>query len=164
MDSLRDMLWKIQTARRFVYSGITLNAGDLVLSNRRVNWIKRVMAVVLLALWVPTTSHCQIELVGLLPDFLSCEDACASHGSEEDAEQDSCQSLESATYKMDEKDATFVAAVFFLVAPELLGIIPTAPESSLIPSPTLARAPELPVTWQFSLRTALSPRAPTFAS
>lgn len=171
MDSLRDMLLGFQTVILTALFRIqqrsvefNLNARPGVVSKGRVNWLKRIMAVMLLALWTPTTSHCLIESAGLLPDFLCCADACSPHGTDGDDDEDSCQSLESAPYKVDENDASVKAWIIAALVPELVEVFRL---SENVPQPTVFipdRPAELPVTWQFSRRTALAPRAPSFVS
>ena len=122
------------------------------------------MAMVLLVLWVPTTSHCLIESLDLLPEFLCCAEACASNGAEQGEDADACQSLESASYKVDESTPLINAPVFAVLLPEFFGLVGLA-EVSVPALDTLHVAePDLPVTWQFTFRTALPPRAPSFVS
>ena len=66
----------------------------------RVNWFGRVLALVLLALWVPATSHCAVETVlGIVNEH--CETVCAHDGTEADAHPaaDACEMLERGEFK-----------------------------------------------------------------
>lgn len=118
----------------------------------------------LVALWLPVSVHCQLErLPGL--EFLSCCDhaeATAPH-QDDDCEGDGCAVVESGLYKIEERQAT-------LPAPDL-----EAFDATLLSDPALTSADagdavcstaplELLASWRFSLRTALSPRAPSTVS
>jgi hypothetical protein len=129
-----------------------------------VKWFNKIMAVMLLVLWVPTTSHCLIESIDLLPQFLCCSEACAPDGAEPGEDQDGCESLESASYKVDEQVAWVAAPVFTAWLPEFLALVePVDIGVNSLDALHLVE-PDLPVTWQFSYRTAAPPRAPSFVS
>ena len=117
-------------------------------------------------LWVPITSHCQLEAIPSLTALLACcdhEETTAPH-EDEDCEQDACASVESGDYRTQEHDPLLVSpdrisVEISAVVIELkslpdevsLGILTTAP-------------PERHHVWQFAFRTALPVRAPSFAS
>lgn len=127
--------------------------------------IFRTLLLALLALaWVPLTSHCQIEAaLGL--DFLRCStDEQAATGGGDPCKDEGCCSFEFAKYQSPRQQD--VAPVV------LLAIVPTDNidvEDRSLPAQTClgiltAAPPDLTSSWQFSFRTALPPRAPSFAS
>lgn len=70
----------------------------------RVNWLRRIIAFVLLALWLPATSHCAIETVlGVVNDH--CMSVCAHDASSGDADAnahvaaDACDMVEGGSFK-----------------------------------------------------------------
>jgi hypothetical protein len=67
---------------------------------RAVSWFSRILALVLLALWVPATSHCAVETVlGIVNEH--CEAVCAHDDSATDAHPaaDACEMLERGEFK-----------------------------------------------------------------
>jgi hypothetical protein len=129
-----------------------------------VNLLKRVVALVLLAAWLPATSLCLIERAG----WLSSDDCCPSNtqnGSDQKpSHETTCCALASATYKADDDQNVNVAApIAVLVADwNSLSVVESFGWSAC-PSLSIS-PPELPASWQFALRTALPPRAPSFVS
>lgn len=129
-----------------------------------VNWLDRVMAMVMLALWLPATSLCLAERAG----WISRDGCCPSHSEKAPSSQPSgdsaCCTLASASYKADDDQrVTMISPVvaFVLLADlsEFASLTDASPAVALTAIP-----PELPVSWQFSHRTALAPRAPSFVS
>lgn len=125
--------------------------------------LKTIVALMLLVLWAPVTSHCLLERVPGLA-FLACaEDDSGKGDCGNDA--DGCESVESATYRTE--DAQPLVSTFEIKVALLVAIL--APDSlPLRGEPLLATGThppaELSSSWQFSFRTALPPRAPSFAS
>lgn len=114
----------------------------------------------MLALWLPVTEHCTLETIKGL-EFLSCASDTASNSA---CESDGCQVVESATYKVQDNHADFAITVLFL-SHLISQTAFTEPSGKTFSVSTAAlNSPELPTTWQFVLRTALSPRAPSFVS
>ena len=69
---------------------------------RPVNWLHRIIAFVLLAFWLPATSHCAIETVlGSINDH--CLSACAHEHADGTTHThlaaDSCELVESGAFK-----------------------------------------------------------------
>jgi hypothetical protein len=130
----------------------------------RVKWLKTVVALMLLALWMPATSLCLIERAGWFANDNCCPSSSQSAPNSQSSGEATCCALASATYEANNNQTVAVASpiVAFLVLWDLTAVVEelNTPQSvSLSPSP-----PDLPVTWQFSLRTALPPRAPSFVS
>lgn len=68
---------------------------------RAVNWLRRIVALVLLALWVPATSHCAI---GTILDWTAdehCLAACSHEAAGDDGHpaNDVCATLENGAIK-----------------------------------------------------------------
>lgn len=123
----------------------------------------RTWIVLLLTLgWAPLNSHCSLEaLPGL--EFLRC---CDSDHVDEDTQGDPCEdrgccALESAKYRAPRPQeclAPQLDSCLLLSSPE--------PDVCVLPLPQRAELPhtdppDLPGPWQFRLRTASPPRAPT---
>lgn len=130
-------------------------------SFRTVNWLHRIVAVVMLAAWMPAASLCLAECAGVVEHGECCAD---ESGGKSDAAAHHCCFVASGLYKSHDNQ-TLVTAPNALATAQLPSPISVAP-SSRIPASSLLTAspPDLPVTWQFSFRAALPPRAPSFAS
>ena len=115
------------------------------------------LALVFLMLWVPVTSHCQLEsLPGF--EFLHCPGDSGTSGCCDDA----CVIVESGAYKVPDYQ-NFSPLVE--VVPVVNFIVLLRMEESLEWVSCSCPAPlELPSGWQFSYRTALPVRAPSVAS
>ena len=119
------------------------------------------IAVLLLALWLPVTSHCQMEtILGL--NFLGCcqQEQGAPH-QDSGCDEDLCASIEAGFYQVENPPRLVAAPPVWLMAGGFAGwsdapLSPEPPGTGAIDVP-----PELSVTWQFSFRVALLPRAPT---
>jgi len=125
----------------------------------RMRFVKsiRVIAACLLALvWAPLTSHCQLESIPGL-EFLHC----ASEATDSSCCDDSCTSVESGAYKVPDYQNPVppversIVLHFSISTPAEEGQLPVHPADAPL---------ELLPTWQFSLRTALPVRAPSFVS
>ena len=142
----------ISGIEQFAFSGIY----------KTVNWITRLMAVMLAVLWLPVTVHCRIEMVSGLT-FLACAEKADAHGPHQgqSCEGDPCSELESGFFKIEENSVVSLPSAL-VPGPtfSLCDLDDTVPHSVLVcPSP-----PDLPRSWQFTFRTALPPRAPSFVS
>jgi len=128
-----------------------------------VFWPKKLIALLLLAVWMPATMCCALERAGV-PFFQQCcEDDSAESSPEAPCTDKTCCLLESGNYQTANPVPLVVTpeSVFSLLA--LVFIEPPQPKpgsaglSDSSPS-------ELSVGWQFLSRTALPPRAPSLAS
>ena len=126
-----------------------------------VNRLHRMMALVMLAAWLPAASLCLAECAG----FIERGDCCADEsGGNADAAAHPCCFLASGSYKSDTHRPLVLAPDVFATA-RLASLISIPPSSDgLALSPPALSPPDLPVTWQFSFRAALPPRAPSLAS
>lgn len=129
-----------------------------------MNWVKTILVLSLVCLWVPATLHCKLEeLPGL--QFLSCCDhgETAPH-QDDDCETDACAMVEGGLYKSANPKVTILPPPVIVVRD-----LASRPEAELESARFRFRqlsekSPDLPVTWQFSSRAALPPRAPSFVS
>lgn len=114
-------------------------------------------AVVLLAVWLPATAHCELESV-----LGWATEACDHHDSGPDAGEHG--TVEDGDYRSTETGSIIVAppviALFWIHA------ITTAlaPDDQPGICGWIERPYELARTWQFSARTALPGNAPSFVS
>jgi hypothetical protein len=128
-----------------------------------MNCLKAYVTMVLLALWLPCTMHCQAEALGWLDSDATC---CEASHSDESSKPDcsdcaACSSVESGGYSLPQK-ASFVYILLVVTlhfAPELVAplrepaaLTTFAPDSA----PQLLRQ-----SWSFHCRTAPAPRAPS---
>jgi hypothetical protein len=126
---------------------------------------RTLLTLLLVALWPLATSHCNLEQLASL-EFLACADATTttSPHQDNDCETDSCASVESGFYKTEDGQQVVPTPPLipsaFLTAIMLEAAQPTASQSIILDS----APPGLPQHWQFSFRTALPPRAPSFVS
>jgi hypothetical protein len=127
-----------------------------------VKLLKLVFVLGVLGLWLGATNHCLLEQLSGF-EFL----VCASQGEAEshqdgDCSTDSCATVENATYKTERTGTKVPAPVLILSALVPSLSLNTAREAVQVEQ--LTDVPELSVTWQFSFRTALPPRAPSLPS
>ena len=131
-----------------------------------MRYLKTIWVVALALLWVPITSHCQLESIPGLTALLACcdhEETAAPH-EDQDCEQDACASVESGDYRTQEREAV-------LISPDLVSIevsvvvvaLSSMPDEVSLGILTTA-PPEQHHIWQFAFRAALPVRAPSFAS
>ena len=130
----------------------------------RVQSIKRVMVVTLVALWALASNHCRLELISGL-SFMACsqQDDCAGQ-QDKDCETDGCATVENQLYKAETTQQSMPAPVLlfaFFLTPLLDDLSIPKAIGHVLPD---AAPTELARVWQFSHRTALSPRAPSLLS
>lgn len=123
----------------------------------------RLTAFVLLACWLPATSHCALEAAGLLPTALTCpdDDACADQGQ---CGADACEQVEGMPYKQSVTLLT-IAAPAECTHP-FLAYLPVVSPGILIATarPEAGRGQEPQdwlVCWTFTHRAAPPSRAPS---
>lgn len=119
--------------------------------------LHQVVGLFFLVLWVPITAHCTLESISALA-FLKC----AGDGPESNNQcnGDACSQLETATYKVSDSHTDFLLLSFTAWSPLLILEFPPGEQAiTVVNSP-----PEIRRSWQFSFRTALPPRAPSFVS
>ena len=120
--------------------------------------MKAIIALFMLALWVPATSHALLESAGLIHQEQPASDAHDEH----DAADGICAINSNSTPLA---KGAFSTAVLYVVALTSLNasvdsiVTHELAANGLGPSPPL-----LPSSWQFLYRTALPCRAPSIAS
>jgi len=128
--------------------------------------VRPFVALLLLALWLPATQHCDLEAAGLLAGHNECHTGqdCSGGHQDDPCAADVCALVEDAAYK-----STFAAIT--IAAPAVLTCLcclhDITPETILTPlvSPERTDAPPgLASTWRFHTRTALPARAPDFTA
>ena len=129
----------------------------------RVNLFRRLIALLLLCLWLPCTMHCQAESLGWLGSESAC---CEQSHSQAPAAPDCadcsvCSALESGGYSLAPK-VVFVHALLALLAPPLPELLAPARDSVPLTLPAPDSEPQfLRQSWSFDCRTAPAPRAPS---
>lgn len=107
--------------------------------------------------------HCKLEVLPGFDFLKSCCFVDSAPSAPKDCESDGCGAVEDGGYRAEEQ--TISAPQPLLVLAVLFSAIevpiPELPACSFVTSES---PPELPRTWQFSLRTALPVRAPSLAS
>jgi hypothetical protein len=121
-----------------------------------VKRLHQIVGLVLLVLWVPITAHCTLENVPGL-EFLKC---ATDSDQGKDCKGDSCTQLESATYKISDTHTDFLPSAFTALFAFVMAEFPADEQ----PIAIIEAPPEISCSWQFSFRTALPPRAPSFVS
>ncbi len=123
------------------------------------SWSKFV-ALLMLALWLPATQHCDLEAAGI--NFLTHEDH-ASSSCEDACKDDICHNVEGAAFTKEAGALRVLPPPEFTLCACLLHLVePPLAEPQLACSPG-DLSPELLVlrgTWAFVYRTALPARAP----
>ena len=117
--------------------------------------------MLLLALWMPVTSHGLLEDIGWIHHH--DVDPDPDQGPGHDAADGTCQIESGACMLVKGEQASNWSSFYFLstavaALPEISLALPSKPD---FPGPS---PPELSRTWQFSFRTALPVRAPSVAS
>ncbi len=131
-----------------------------------MNRLKTLITLAVLALWLPATNHCRLELIPALQQFLTCcvhEDATAPH-EDADCETDNCEAVENGLYKTEWNHVTVAAPLLILVDVPELALEAQTVARSVDPARSAAPPPELSRVWQFSFRAAAPPRAPSLLS
>jgi len=128
-----------------------------------MNLWKRVLAGALVVLWVPLTMHCRLESLPGMEFLVCCPQEDSVPHQDSDCDDDACAVVESASYKTENNRVAIPTPVLVpaLFLTPLLSLEVVFAANLLVFE---ASPPELPATWQFSFRTALPPRAPSFVS
>jgi hypothetical protein len=140
-----------------------LNRTQSVIVYPAVNRLVRIVALLLAAVWLPVVSHCDLERLPGLEFLACCDHPDAAPHEDECCRQGACAVVESGHYRVEEQPPAVPAPLLlfsFEPAPALA--IPAAPPAGAGIRPPAP--PELSRIWQFSLRAARPPRAPSIAS
>ena len=123
--------------------------------------LTRTVALLIVAFWGFATAHCSLEQLPGFGFFACGERLGGAPHQDNDCGRDGCSVVESGFYRVDEHPAIvpepllLFAALLPLFEPDLRREIAAIPTRSSVPT-------ELARVWQFSFRTALPPRAPSF--
>jgi hypothetical protein len=124
----------------------------------------KLAALLLAALWLPATLHCQLESLGL-DTFFACADQPAetAHADGASCADDGCQSIESGQF------AVTKSKLDLSQLPALVGVAFFQHLTRPAPAPQIFAVHQektLPLrrTWQFARRAALPARAPSLNS
>jgi hypothetical protein len=126
-----------------------------------------IVALLLLALWLPATQHCDLEAAGLLHDHLHhhCTGDCATPHSDDACGTDHCPNIEGNNYRPASDSLKVDAPMQNTLADfyPLSAVIAVASVSADISRTGPPPPPELAPTWRFIMRAALPARAPDSA-
>lgn len=116
-----------------------------------------------LALWAMAAMHCALEQVPGFGFLATCCAADATCADESGCGSDGCSVVEEGTYRTEDQTASAPQPLLALV------VLPAVWEAALSQDrsfslPASESPPELPRRWQFTLRAARSPRAPSLPS
>lgn len=121
--------------------------------------LRRLIALVLVALWLPATLHCDLEAAGLEIGVL-CHDHDTPEAAAAHCSDDACHAIEDAAYT-----AVVLTKLVGVISFSVLALLPEPPD---LPAATLSPAStdvplEVPRSWQFTTRAAPPARAPSVA-
>lgn len=125
-------------------------------------FIRRISAILLLALWLPATLHCSLENVGLFPQ--TCADDCAG---ERNHAPDGCGTVEDGSYRPAGNTLQVTTPDLYACLGDLyLPPLQTAPEcaSAIERGESLGESRNWISSWQFVRRLAPPSRAPSLAA
>jgi len=118
--------------------------------------LKTIAVLLMLALWVPATSHALLESAGVIHQSGAESDSDGDHDHEA---ADGVVLLPSSV------NAPTMSTTFVYVLPVIAFLLPESVEVALIDRIHSGTSPPLlPKSWQFIHRAALPVRAPSFAS
>jgi hypothetical protein len=124
-----------------------------------VGYVRRFAALMLLALWLPATLHCDLEAAGVT-NILGCHDhrtTGPAFGTD-----DHCHSIDGVSYKLDFRSSrTPPPAAFILFVLADPRVLTTATLPRRIAVESRAAPPEIARTWHFVARAAPPARAPS---
>lgn len=144
----------------------TLTCAVRSLACRAVHRLRSLAVLLLCALWVPATLHCDLEAAGLDELFSCAADTSTPPAAHNDTCEDACDVIEGGW-------VTRTSPVVAVTAPALdvilLGFV-VLPSALVLAVPadaltnTIVAPPECARTWQFAFRAAPPARAPSLAS
>jgi hypothetical protein len=130
-----------------------------VLVGQPMTWLQKIVAVLFVVLWLPTTMHCTLEkLPGL--QFLHC----SSDTADNDCKDDGCCMLASGQYKVSDNTAVVPVPVVGFIYAVLVDVQSCREASGSALSRDLDGSGHLPQRWQFFQRTVAPARAPSLLS
>jgi hypothetical protein len=135
---------------------------------RRVRFFRPIIALVLLAVWLPATLHCGVEAAGFALGSPCCADSDSDHApaSEASCETDGCGVVESGFRSSPSLSVPAPVALLSASPIWTLSLVPAlAPLSPPVTGVVEARTapPEINHSWVFVTRAAPLPGAPALA-
>ncbi|MEO6035885.1 MAG: hypothetical protein ABIQ35_11565 [Verrucomicrobiota bacterium] len=128
--------------------------------------LQKILTIVLLVAWLPTSSHALLEYAGLIHGHLFDHDSAAPvpHDHDSESHEAADGKFASSSTRVGISRPDFMAMPVLICAQGLdwFSQCYVAATSSLAPSGTAP--PQLSHRWQFSFRTALPARAPSLVS
>ena len=125
--------------------------------------LKKLAALLLVALWLPATLHCQLESLGLDALFACAgQPAQAEHAGKDSCPDDGCQTIEAGqvTLAKSRVNVNLLPALACICVSCFQCIAPPEPAPEIFASRQEQMLP-LRRTWQFTRRAAPLPGAPS---
>lgn len=128
-----------------------------------VSKFSKFVVLMVLALWAMAAMHCKLESLPGLSFLKTCCFVDSSVPiSPDHCDSDGCGAVEEGGYRMEEATVSAPRPALILALFSTTLIETLQPVLEPVVQTTSFPPPDLPKGWQFSLRTALSPRAPSF--
>lgn len=125
-----------------------------------MTWLRKLTALLLLAVWLPVTSHCALEMAGMLPTSGCCANDSSGH-----CTKDNCEELESNLFNPGADSALVkapIVACACLICTALANAVPPDLVSAQLEGPIEVKDDWVP-GWTFDHRLALPARAPSLS-
>jgi hypothetical protein len=124
-----------------------------------VRSLRKMLTVLLAMAWLPLMAHCAIESsTGL--EILKCTPLDTGGAPCAPSDSGPCCSWESGQYKAPESQP-LLSAPLLAVLPRLLALVTEPPSPCEVSRAPTDAISDPPTPWQFCMRTALPPRAPS---
>jgi hypothetical protein len=125
-----------------------------------MNWFRSFAMLALAVLWLPITMHCKLELVPGMDLLKTCCFVDSATSLPPDCDNDGCSAVEDGNYRTEQQTASAPQPLLQVAClPAVIAALMPAEERCN--SPLLFPRPDIPNAWQFTLRAALPPRAPS---
>jgi len=122
----------------------------------------RLLALLLAALWLPLTMHCQLARLDIASVLSDCCDDHSCAGGDCDCQSDVCKLIEAGHYDLKRTSTSLpVMAVDWLGSLEFLTWRPSLAKPVAVRAESTGSPPEWGRVWHFVFRAAPAPRAPS---
>ena len=125
--------------------------------------LKKAVGWLLLVIWLPATSLCLVERAGWLANDDCCPSSASKPAPGKSSGDSTCCTLASASYKADDYSHLHITAPLFIGVLIFEAFAGDSEAGQVDCNSDDVGPPTLRTTWQFTSRTALPPRAPSFA-
>ncbi len=145
-------------------AGVTpgLTTGIPGISSGFVNYLRKLLLMLMAALWLPTATHCAMEAAGLVSEETEAHAGCCGSSSGA-CETESCNLLESGHVQPESCEAVLpvpdLCVILDLMVIVRGGMMPDATEVAM--ATAWERPDDFSPIWQFRERAAALPRAPS---